>query len=112
MAAMTTALTEFADSGNSRTSVLNDHTVAEPRLVIEKRRMAQGNQKTSEYSCSVIYATEDADGMVIPERIALTATVRVPNNGTTADLTAALAVFRDVIAGDEFGVSTSKFTWL
>jgi len=112
MAAMTTALTEFASNGNSRTSILSDHTVALPRLVIEKRRMAQGNQKISEFNFSVVYATTDPNSEVIPEKIAFTGTVRVPKDSDSTDIAAALAVFRDVIAGDEFGVSVSKFTWL
>lgn len=112
MAAMTTVLTEFSQSGNSRTSTISGHTAVSPRLVIEKRRVPEGNQTMVEYSCKVIYATDDADGEVLSQKIAFEASVRYPVLGTAADVDAALAVFRDIIAGDEFGNSVDTQEWL
>jgi hypothetical protein len=39
------------------------------------------------------------------------AVIRRPKDGIAADVTAALAIFRDIIAGDEFGntVSTQEY---
>lgn len=112
MAAMTTVLTEFSQSGNSRTSTLNGHTAVSPRLVIEKRRVPEGNQTMVEYSCKVVYATVDGDDAVLSNKISFEASVRYPVLGQSADVTAALGIFSDIIAGDEFASSTVTTGWL
>lgn len=112
MAAMTTVLTEFANNGNSRTSTLSGHTAAKPRLVIEKRRVPEGNATVIEYSFKVIYTTTDTDGIVLTTKIALEAVCRYPIAGNSSDLDAALVVFRDIIAGDEFDNSIDTQEWL
>lgn len=112
MAAMTTTLTEFSNNGNSRTSTLTGHTAIKPQLVIEKRRVPDGNQTMAEYSCKVISATEDVDGLVLSNKISFEAVVRYPVLGTLSDVTAALAIFADVISGDEFANSISTQEWL
>lgn len=112
MAAMTTALTEFSQSGNSRTSTTSGHTSVSPKLVIEKRRVPEGNQTMIEYSCKVVHATVDADGLTLSQKVSFEAAVRYPVAGQAADVTAALAVFRDIIAGDEFANSTNTQEWL
>lgn len=111
MAAMTTALTEFADNGNSRTYTQAAHTVLAPKLVLQKRRVPTGNQTIAEDTITVLSSTTDTDGAVIPQRVTFTATIRRPIDGDADDVTAMLAVFRDVIAGDEFGntVLTQEF---
>jgi hypothetical protein len=111
MAAMTTVLTEFSQSGNSRTSTFTGHTAVKPKLVIEKRRVPEGNQVMIEYSAKVIQATED-DGAILQQKISFEATVRHPVAGQAADVTAALATFVDVIAGDEFANSVVTQEWL
>lgn len=112
MAAMTTVLTGFANNGNSRTSTLSGHTAALPRLVIEKRRVPEGAQAIAEYSCKVIRATDDANDVILNSKISFEAVVRFPVNGQAADVTAVLATFRDIIAGDEFANSVSTQEWL
>lgn len=112
MAAMTTVLTEFSNNGNSRTSTVSGHTAVSPRLVIEKRKVPEGNQTMIEYSCKVVYATEDDDGAIITNKVSLEALVRHPILGQSADLAAALVIFRDIIAGDEFSNSVSTQEWL
>lgn len=112
MAAMTTALTPFSTIGNTKTSTLAGHTAIEPQLVIEKRRVPEGNQTMAEYSCKVVYATTDADGAVMSNKVSFEAVVRYPLLGTFTDVTAALAVFRDVIAGDEYTNSVETQEWL
>lgn len=111
MAAMTTALTEFSDNGDSRTYTQATHTVQEPLLVIQKRKVPTGNQTMAEVVVNVVNATTDVDSAVLSQKILFGATVRYPIAGTSADVTAALATFRDIIAGDEFAnaVSTQEF---
>ncbi len=111
MAAMLTALTEFSDNGNSRTYSLAGHTAQSPQLVIQKRRVPVGNQVVAESTIDVIYATEDSAGALLPQKVVFSAVVRFPINGIQADIDAALVVFRDIIAGDEFSntVNTQEY---
>lgn len=112
MAAMTTVLTEFANNGNSRTTTLSGHTAAKPRLVIEKRRVPEGGQTTVEYSFKVVYTTADADGVTLSTKIAFEGTFRYPIAGQAADVSAALVIFRDIVAGDELANSVDTQEWL
>jgi hypothetical protein len=50
----------------------------------------------------VVYGTEDADGLPLAPKVVFDAGVRYPANGQSSDVTAALAVFRDFVASDEF----------
>jgi hypothetical protein len=112
MAGMTTVLTEFSSLGNSRTSTLTGHTASKPKLVIEKRRVPEGNQTMAEYSFKTIEATTDADGDVLSNKVSIETIVRYPIDGTSTDVDAALAVHRDITAGDEFANSVSTQEWL
>jgi hypothetical protein len=112
MAAMSTALTEFADNGNSRTYTQAAHTASKPKLVIQKRKVPEGNGTVVESTVSVIDATEDADGIVLSQKVTFQAVVRYPILGDAADVTAALAVFRDIVAGDEFANTVTTQEWL
>jgi hypothetical protein len=112
MAAMTTALTEFSDNGNSRTYTYTGHSASEPRLVLQRRRTPTGQNSVIEDTVSVLSSTEDSNGVILDSKVLFTATVRRPINGISADVTAALAIFRDVVAGDEFGNTVSTQEWL
>lgn len=112
MAAMTTVLTEFANNGNSRTSTTVGHTAIKPKLVIEKRRVPEGNQVITEYSYKVVHATVDANGLVLSNKISFEAVVRYPLAGLAADVTAALAIFKDIASSDDFAASVNTQGWL
>lgn len=112
MAAMTTALTEFADSGNSRTYSLVNHTALKPQLVIQKRRVPSNGQVVAESDITVLSATVDSDGTTLAQKVAFEARVRFPVSGAQADIDAMLAVFRDIIAGDEFANTVDTQEWL
>lgn len=112
MASQTTVLTEFSDNGNSRTYTTATHTTAKPRLVIQKRKVPSGSQVVQEVGVAVVHATEDANGLVLPSKVVFEATHRSPIDGLAADVTAALAIFRDIVAGDEFANSVSTQEWL
>lgn len=112
MAVMTTALTEFADNGNSRTYTYTGHTAAEPRLVLQKRRVPSGDQTVQESTVQVVSSTEDSSGAILASRVSMQVTVRAPIDGIAADLTAVLAILRDIVAGDEFTNTVSTQEWL
>jgi len=112
MAAMTTALTEFSDNGNSRTYTYTGHTAVDPRLVLQRRKVAAGTTSVIEDTITVLSGTEDADANPLAAKVRFSATVSRPINGVAADVTAALAIFRDIVAGDEFGNTVSTQEWL
>lgn len=112
MAAMLTTLNrDYSNLGNSRVSTTDAHTLLSPELVIEKRRPADGNKTVAEYSLKCVKATEDADGLTLKDKVSMEAVVRVPIQGVSADVTSLLAIFRDIVAGDEFtnAVNTLEF---
>jgi len=112
MAAMTTVLTEFSTNGNSRTSTLSGHTAIKPKILIEKRKVPESQNGSVEYSVKGVYATEDADSLALTQKVSFECIVRYPTLGQSTDVTALLAVFRDVIAGDEFSNSVTTQEWL
>lgn len=112
MAAMTTALTVFSDKENSRTYTRTGHTALSPKLVLQKRRVPSGNQIVAEDTITVLAATVDAGGVVLPQRITMTVTIRRPITGLAADVTTLLAVLRDIVAGDEFTSTVNTQNYL
>jgi hypothetical protein len=112
MTAMSTALIEFSDNGNSRTYALPSNTAQKPQLLLQRRKVPSGNQTVVEDTFTVLSATEDSDGAVLPQRVTFTATVRRPMDGDSADVTAMLAIFRDMVASDNFTNSVNTQEWL
>jgi len=103
MAGMTTTLTEtFTQSGgNSRTYAQPGHTALTPKLVLQRSKSA-GAGGVAEDTISCLQQTEDDDGIPLSSKVMFSATVRRPVDGQAADVTAQLAVFRDIVASDEF----------
>lgn len=102
MVALATNLNEFSDKENSRTYVTDGHTTAQPRIVAQRRRVPQGNQVVSESVVDVVFGTKDASGAILPQKISFEAKVRLPVAADAADIAAAKALFREVVACDEF----------
>lgn len=103
MSGMTTVLQEFSELGNSVTYIIPaSHTAVKPRVVVQRRKVATGASEVAEDMLTVSYATDDADGNILPTKVAFGATVKRPINGDSADTSAALATFRDIVASDEF----------
>jgi hypothetical protein len=102
MAAMSTALTEFSNYGDSFTYTTSGHTSSKPKLVLQKRKVPSGDQVVQESTVSVVQATENDSSEILPQKVTFSVTVRYPTSGQSTDVDAVLAIFRDVIAGDEF----------
>lgn len=102
MAAMSTALTLLTSNGNGRKYFYTGHIMAEPRLVIQTFKEAASATSFGEDVMKVVSSTEDANGDLLTGKVSLEAKVRRPANGIAGDVTAALAVFRDIVASDEF----------
>lgn len=112
MAAIATILTEFSDSSNSRTYVAPSHSVGMPRLVIQSRKVPAGNTSVGETSIRVIRGTVDADGVPVTAKVTFEANVRYPVNGDTDDITGALALFREIVASDNFTAAVNGQTYI
>lgn len=113
MAAMTTALTVYSDDRNSRTYVNEaNHTVAEPRLVIQKRRPAENGRTRNEGTVDVVHGTSDADGNPLSEKLVIGCKALVPIAGQDADTDTAITLFRDFVASDEFVAFVKKSLYI
>lgn len=112
MAAMSTALTQFANTGDSRTWTTTGHTVQTAKVVVMKRKVPSGSNPVAEISVAVVHSTKDAENIVLPSKVNFTITVRTPVQGQTADVTAALAIIRDIVASDNFGASVTSQNFL
>lgn len=102
MASFTTTITEFSDRENHRTYEVSGNTVQKPKLVINKRKVPATITANAETHLLVVYGTEDAEGNPLAAKVVFDASVRQPADALPADVTAALAVFRDFVASDEF----------
>jgi hypothetical protein len=117
MASLAATLTEFSDSGNSRTYTAAGHTAVKPKLVIQKRTVPAGNQVMSEFSGTIVFGVDDPDGAVAPQKVSIEAKTRYPVLGVdgsdlATQLAAALVLFRDFVASDEFGASVTSQNWV
>lgn len=112
MAGMTTVLTGFSENGNSRTYTVTGHTTAKPKLVIQKRKIPANADASGEITLAVTYATVDADDLILTGKVAFEASIRYPVQGQDTDVAAALVVFRDLVASDEFTSMVSTLNWI
>lgn len=115
MPALAATLTEFADNGDSRTYTTSGHTAVKPKVVVERRKVPLGGQTVAEFSATISQGVEDAEGMVMPAKVAYAASVRYPVDADPTDLAAiqaaCLTLLRDIVASDEFGASTTSQNW-
>lgn len=102
MPTMATTLTEYSDEANSRTYTVPGHSIAKPKLLLQKRQVGAAGGKSSQDTISVVFGTANAAGAILPNRIAFEIVVRRPVEALAADVTAALALFKEVVASDEF----------
>lgn len=102
MASFSTTISEFSDSENRRTYAVSGHTTIKPKLVLQKRKTATSQNGQNEDTLMVVYGTVDADSFPLQSKVVFEANIRRPVNGDAADVTAALAVFRDFVASDQF----------
>jgi hypothetical protein len=112
MAAIAATLNEFSTSENSRTWTTTGHTPLLPKLVIQKRRVPVGKSSVSETQVTVVYGCSDSEGVVLPAKVAIGSTCRIPvaASGTTA--ADALVLYRDIVNSDEFAAMFTSQNFL
>lgn len=111
MPAITTALTEYSDNGNSRTYSVSGHTAVQPYLLVEKRVAPSSMEGSTEFSFRIVKGTTDADGAVIAARQSAEVIIRRPYQGDADDATAVLALLKEVVASDEFAASVGTLNF-
>lgn len=102
MAAMTTALIQRSDERNARVWEVTGHTVQKPKLMLQKRVEPKGNQSVAEDEVMVLFGAADSTGVILPTKTAISAKIRRSTNAVVADTDAAIALFREFVASDEF----------
>lgn len=113
MAALATALVEFADNGNSRTYTAPSHTALRPRLVIQRRKTASKSGEVAETSIRVVMTQIDALGNVMPAKRSVEIVDRSVVGGSDAAVEAAvLALIRDIVSSDNFAASITTQGWI
>lgn len=106
-----TTLIDYSQQGNTKTLTAPGHTVSEPRLVIQKRKVAANGTGVAETTIKVVYGTSDTNGP-LASRVSFETSVRYPVNGDTADTASALALFREIVGSDEFSTAVSTQNWI
>lgn len=112
MANMTTVLSEFTDNGNARTYTKSGHTVAKPQVVIQKRKVPADYSAVANDEISVVFGAVDGGGLTLSSKVALSVGIRRPANASSADVNAAVALFREIVASDNFANVVSGQAWL
>jgi len=113
MAALATELREFSDNGNSRTYTSPGHTSLQPRLVIQKRKIANSSAIVAENDVKVVFGLLDSLGNPLPSKVTFEVTVRSPLIGVgSATHSAALSLFKEIVASDEFADTLLSQNWL
>lgn len=102
MAAMSAVLKEYATNGDSRTYTAVGHTYTLPKIVVQKRKLPSGSQPVAEASCAVVFGTTDPASLPLQPKFNFTVTARMPVDGNSTHRDAALVLFRDMVASDEF----------
>lgn len=112
MAAFTTVITEHNDSENRRVYAITGHTASMPKLLIQKRKEPTATNKVASDTLMVVYGDEDASAVPIENKCVLEAVIRRSIEGSSTISAAALAVFRDFVASDQFAAIVSGQTYV
>jgi hypothetical protein len=102
MAAYTTVLKQFSDMGNVRKWSTPGHTIAAPRLLTQKRQEATSPTGVARNSLTFLGGATDANDTLLEARNVIDISVRGPVNGKADEMTALVAVMRDIINSDDF----------
>lgn len=112
MAAMTTVLKEHADYGNARTYTAPGHTALVPQLVLQKRKVLNSPDGNIESSAAVVFATKDAAGLTLQGKVRFEVIARYPAQGDVDDVSAAKALFRELVASTNFDDMVDDQNWV
>lgn len=112
MAALALALIEFSEEKNKRTYTLASHTATKPALLIQSKKVPQNGSALLGTDFKIVRASVDALGVPTSSKISLSFNGTYPVNCVIADIDAAIADFRAVVASDEFVTLVKAQTWV
>lgn len=112
MTAMVTTLTEFADTGDTRTFTAPKHSVLQSFTVVQKRKVASTPQEAATDSIRVVRGAFDASHNALAVKTSFEVVVRRSPIVNATDLSEVLALFREIIASDEFNTVVNGQLWL
>lgn len=112
MAALATTVTGFGETANSRTYFYSGHTASNPKLIIQKRKVATAVDGQYETSIQVVSGTVNAASELLAKKVVFEIKMYGPADGTSAAVTAALAIIRDVVQSTEYTSVVSSQEWL
>lgn len=102
MVDMTTVMHEDSDEKNRRVLSIDGHTVAAPKLFIQKKKEAATGTSVAESSVQTVYGAFDAAGVPLDSKVVIETKIRYPANARATEKDACLAVHREMVASDNF----------
>lgn len=102
MANMTTSLTQRSDAENQREWAAPTHTLASPFTIRQRRTVAKQVTQRATDSISVLRGGLDTSGLALQTPLTAMVTLTRQANMASTDSAAALALFREIIASDNF----------
>lgn len=112
MAAMSTALTQRSDAADTREWQLPTHTLAVPFLVRQRRTTAKTLTGRATDGLSFLRGGADTAGVALASPLTATINLIRQANVSSTDSAAALAIFREVVASDNFAAMWNSQTYL
>lgn len=112
MTAMVTTLTEFADTGDTRTFTAPGHSVLQSYTVVQKRKVAGTSQEAATDSIRVVRGAFSASGDALAVKTSFEVVIRRSPIVNATDLAAVKALFREIVASSEFDSVVDGQLWL
>lgn len=100
MADMTTVLKVHDDGPGRRVFSVDGHSVAAPRLVIQKKTTAATPDGLAKDELQIVYGAFDSDGVPLSSKNALTLNIKRANNARSTEFDQAIALFKEIVASD------------
>lgn len=110
MADMVTALTGYSNVGTTITYETAGHSLSDAKLVVQKRGQQGSGQTLFKGEVAVVAGAEDSAGDQMPNNLRLTAASSIPVGVIAADIDAAIVIFRDYVASDDFPAAVKAGT--
>lgn len=105
MANMTTLLTQRSDTADQREWAAPSHSLAAPFLIRQKRAVAKTLTGRATDTISVLKGGVDNVGAPLAIPLSVSINISRQANMASSDAAAALALFREIVASDNFGVA-------
>lgn len=110
MADMTAALSFYSNVGTTITYTSAGHDLSDAKFMVQKRGQQGSGQTLYKGEVAVVQGAEDSAGDQLPNNLRLTAASSIPIGTIVADIDAAIVLFRDYVASDDFPAAVKAGT--